>query len=86
MISFSLIDLSVIALFFITVLIIGFISGRKAKNEPDDYLLNGRKVGLFVFILANVSAWYGGILGIGEFTYRYGLEVLPLLVRFFPKA
>ena len=74
MISFSWLDLAVIAFFFVTVLIIGFISGRKAKSEPDEYLLNGRKVGLFVFILSNVSAWYGGILGIGEFTYRYGLE------------
>jgi SSS family solute:Na+ symporter len=74
MISFKLIDLIIISLFFFTVLLIGFISGKKAKNDPDEYLLNGRKVGLFVFILTNVSTWYGGILGIGEFTYRYGLE------------
>jgi SSS family solute:Na+ symporter len=73
MISFSPLDLLIIFLFFFTVLLIGFISGRKAKSDPDDYLLNGRKVGLFVFILTNVSTWYGGILGIGEFTYRYGL-------------
>jgi solute:Na+ symporter, SSS family len=74
MISFKLIDLIIISLFFFTVLLIGFISGKKAKNDPDEYLLNGRKVGLFVFVLTNVSTWYGGILGIGEFTYRYGLE------------
>jgi solute:Na+ symporter, SSS family len=74
MISFKLIDLIVISLFFLTVLLIGFISGKKAKNDPDEYLLNGRKVRLFVFVLANVSTWYGGILGIGEFTYRNGLE------------
>jgi len=35
--------------------------------------LSGRKVGLFLFVLTNVSTWYGGILGVGEFTYRYGL-------------
>ena len=74
MISFKLIDLFIIALFFITVLLIGFISGKKSKNDPEGYLLNGRNVGLFVFVLTNVSTWYGGILGIGEFTYRYGLE------------
>jgi len=28
---------------------------------------------VFLFIATNVSTWYGGILGIGEFTYRYGL-------------
>ena len=74
MISFKPIDLLIIFIFFLTVLLIGFISGKKAKNDPDAYLLNGRKVGLFVFVLTNVSTWYGGILGIGEFTYRYGLE------------
>lgn len=74
MISFKLIDLIIIFLFFITVLLIGIISGRKAKNDPEGYLLDGRNVGLFVFVLTNVSTWYGGILGIGEFSYRYGLE------------
>jgi SSS family solute:Na+ symporter len=28
---------------------------------------------LFLFVAVNVSTWYGGILGVGEFTYRYGL-------------
>ncbi len=73
MISFSSIDFIVIILFFLSVLGIGFISGRKTGNQADDYLLSGRKVGLFLFILTNVSTWYGGILGVGEFTYRYGL-------------
>ncbi len=73
MISFSTSDFLVIIIFFLTVLTIGFISGRKLGTEADDYLLSGRKVGLFLFILTNVSTWYGGILGVGEFTYRYGL-------------
>ncbi|MFZ0452654.1 MAG: sodium:solute symporter family protein [Ignavibacteriaceae bacterium] len=73
MISFSISDYLVIVIFFLAVLTIGFISGRKSGTEADDYLLSGRKVGLFLFILTNVSTWYGGILGVGEFTYRYGL-------------
>jgi SSS family solute:Na+ symporter len=73
MITFSNSDITVIILFFVLVLVIGFIAGRKKTNNPDDYLLGGRKVGLFLFILTNVSTWYGGILGVGEFTYRYGL-------------
>ena len=28
---------------------------------------------MFLFVLINVSTWYGGIIGVGEFTYRYGL-------------
>lgn len=73
MISFNSLDIAIIVFFFGIVLLIGFISGRYTKKEADDYLLSGRKVGLFLFILNNVSAWYGGILGVGEFTYRYGL-------------
>lgn len=73
MISFNSLDITIIILFFGIVLLIGFISGRKTKGEADDYLLSGRKVGLFLFILTNVSTWYGGILGVGEFTYRYGI-------------
>ncbi len=73
MVSFSLSDFIIIFIFFAAVLLFGFYFGRRTKKEANDYLLSGRKVGLFLFILTNVSTWYGGILGIGEFTYRYGL-------------
>ena len=73
MISFNSPDIIIIVIFFGIVLLIGFFSGRFTKAEADDYLLSGRKVGLFLFILTNVSTWYGGILGVGEFTYRYGV-------------
>ncbi|MGD8307046.1 MAG: hypothetical protein PVF17_10355, partial [Ignavibacteria bacterium] len=68
--TLSTYDLLIILLFFLSLLFIGFYSGRKTASNPDDYLLSGRKVGLFLFVLTNVSTWYGGILGVGEFTYR----------------
>ncbi|MBE0570143.1 MAG: sodium:solute symporter family protein [Ignavibacteriaceae bacterium] len=73
MISFSFVDILIVLAFFATVLFIGFYTGRKTKSEADDYLLSGRKLSLFLFVAVNVSTWYGGILGVGEFTYRYGL-------------
>ncbi len=73
MVSFSALDILIIILFFLSVLAIGFWAGRKNETSADDYLLSGRKVGLFLFILTNVSTWYGGILGVGEFTYKYGV-------------
>ena len=73
MISFSLADVLVILLFFASILLIGFYTGRKTTSQADDYLLSGRRLTLFTFVLINVSTWYGGILGVGEFTYRYGL-------------
>ena len=73
MVSFSFLDISIIILFFLSVLAIGFWAGKKHSEEANDYLLSGRKVGLGLFVLTTVSTWYGGILGVGEFTYRYGI-------------
>ncbi len=73
MVTFSVLDIFIIISFFLIVLLIGFWTGKKSGEDADDYLLSGRKVGLFLFILTNVSTWYGGILGVGEFTYRYGI-------------
>lgn len=73
MTSFSPLDLIIIIAFFATVLFIGFYTGRKTVADANDYLLSGRKLSLFLFVAVNVSTWYGGILGVGEFTYRYGL-------------
>jgi SSS family solute:Na+ symporter len=72
-ISFNFFDILVIIFFFAAVIAVGFWAGRKYSNEPDDYLLSGRNVGLKLFVLTTVSTWYGGILGVGEFTYRYGI-------------
>ena len=69
---FSRLDLIILFGFFAAVLLIGFITSRKNQSD-EEYLLAGRKVGLFLFVLTNVATWYGGILGVGEFTYRYGL-------------
>ncbi len=71
MISFSTLDYTLLLLFFAAVLTAGFMARK--QDTAEDYLLSGRKIGLFLFILTNVSTWYGGILGVGEFTYRYGL-------------
>jgi SSS family solute:Na+ symporter len=73
MFSFNYLDIIIIVLFFVSVIFIGFYTGRKTSSEANDYLLSGRNLGLFLFVAVNVSTWYGGILGVGEFTYRYGL-------------
>lgn len=73
MISISAADIAVIAGFFILVLLIGYLAGRKTETDTASYFLAGKKIGLLLFVVTNVSTWYGGILGIGEFSYKYGL-------------
>lgn len=73
MISFNFIDYLIVILFLTLTIAIGFFASRGENKSNDDYLLSGRKVGLTLFILTNVATWYGGILGVGEFSFRYGL-------------
>jgi len=46
----------------------------KGQENPEQYLLAGRRVTLPVFVASLVSTWYGGILGVGEYSYQYGLS------------
>lgn len=71
MVSFSFLDTLIITGFFTVLILIGLLA--KSNASGTDYLLSGRKVGLWLFVFTNVSTWYGGILGVGEFTYRSGL-------------
>jgi SSS family solute:Na+ symporter len=73
MVSFNFADILIILGFFAVVIFIGFYTGRKTTSDAASYLLSERKLSLFLFVTVNVSTWYGGILGVGEFAYRYGL-------------
>jgi SSS family solute:Na+ symporter len=71
-IDFHPLDILIICVYFAALFLIGFL--RKKKNANDDFLLSGRTLTLPMFVMTLVSTWYGGILGVGEFTYEYGLS------------
>lgn len=73
MLTFGFGDYLLIILYFVTAVWIGFRSGRNDKSEAD-YLVMGRRLTLPVFVATLVSSFYGGILGVGEFTYRFGIS------------
>jgi SSS family solute:Na+ symporter len=66
-------DIAVIVLFLGAVLAIGFRASRRGEGAAE-FLLAGRTLTLPIFVMTLVSTWYGGILGVGEFSYRYGLS------------
>src|SRR5215831_17259224 len=74
MIHLALGDVTVIFLYFAGVLFIGYRSARRTNRSEEDFLLAGRSLTLPVFVMTLVSSWYGGILGVGEFSYRYGIS------------
>ena len=72
-IDLSNIDVFIIIAYLVALFLIGFI--RKSKDSSsENYFLSGRRITTPIFIMTLVSTWYGGILGIGEFTYRYGIS------------
>ncbi len=66
-------DYLIILAYFIAVLIIGFKT-KKSDNTAKDYLIAGRMLTLPAFVATLVSSFYGGVLGIGEFTYNFGVS------------
>ena len=67
-------DYFVIVLYFVFIIAIGFFRSKWQQRQEIDYLLAGRRLSLIPFTASVVATWYGGILGIGEFTYLYGFS------------
>ena len=74
-VNLSIEDMALILLYFLGVLFIGFKAKRKGNDAVEEYLLAGRSITLPMLVATLVSTWYGGILGVGEFSYKYGISV-----------
>jgi solute:Na+ symporter, SSS family len=73
MLNLSIFDFLIIIIYFAAILFIGFRT-KKSDNSALDYIVAGRSITLPAFVATLVSTFYGGILGIGEFTFNYGLS------------
>ncbi len=73
MIKLHFLEYLPIGMYLVLLLFIGF---RRRGNPEDevDFLVGGRQLTLPAFVATLVTTWYGGILGVGEFTYRYGIS------------
>ena len=67
-------DVALILLYLAGVLFIGFRAAWRHRGKQDQYLVAGRSLTLPVFVATLVSTWYGGILGVGEFAWSFGLS------------
>jgi len=49
--------------------------GRSTRTTARlDYLLAGRRLTTGPFVATLVATWYGGVLGVGEYSYRFGIS------------
>jgi SSS family solute:Na+ symporter len=67
-------DLILLGLYLAFLLAIGFRHLAGGKKSVDEYLIMGRRLALPGFVASLVSSWYGGILGVGEYSYEHGLS------------
>lgn len=68
-------DSVIILSYIIILLFIGYRAYRRSgSQDTGDFLLNNRSLSLPAFVATLVTTWYGGILGIGEYTYSYGIS------------
>ncbi len=47
---------------------------HSVRQTAASYVLAGRTLTLPAFVASLVSTWYGGVLGVGEFSYRFGIS------------
>jgi len=70
-------DILVFFIFYFCLTFLGFLplilKRINTKSEDLEFIFAGRKLTLPFFVASLVATWYGNILGIGEFVYRYGL-------------
>jgi SSS family solute:Na+ symporter len=68
------IDTWIILLYLFALFAIALIGLRRKADTQENLILAGRRLTLPAFVATLVSTWYGGILGVGEFSYLYGIS------------
>jgi solute:Na+ symporter, SSS family len=71
--NLSLADWLIVAAYLVVLLFLGLRGSRLHASSSTDFMIGGRMLTLPGFVAALVTTWYGGILGVGEFSYMYGL-------------
>lgn len=62
-----------VIIYLILLFALGF-SGKKGDESEESFIIGGRTLTIPAFVATLVTTWYGGILGVGEFSYVYGLS------------
>lgn len=68
------IDIALVAAYALVLLVLAVRLSKAAKGSTADYLVMGRRLTLPSFVATLVATWYGGVLGVGEFSFRYGIS------------
>jgi SSS family solute:Na+ symporter len=65
---------SALPLVIVYAILVLVLSRGRSGSGGIDYLLAGRRLSLPAFVATLVTTWYGGILGTGEWAWRFGVS------------
>jgi len=68
------VDYAIIVGYLVILLWLGLTRRLRRDSSAGDLIIGGRMLTLPAFVASLVSTWYGGILGVGEYTYQHGLS------------
>ncbi len=70
------IDIIIIAAFLAFQFYFGSTARRKRSEKLSalDYLIGSRRLTAPALVATLVTTWYGGVLGVGEYSYKYGVS------------
>ena len=68
------IDLALIIIYILGLFAVAWRGLRDNNSTDENIILAGRRLTLPAFVATLVSTWYGGILGVGEFSYNFGIS------------
>jgi Na+/proline symporter len=68
------VDYGIIIVYLGLLLWLGLARRLRRDSSAADMILGGRMLTLPAFVASLVSTWYGGILGVGEYSFKFGLS------------
>ncbi|MCX7835011.1 MAG: sodium:solute symporter family protein [bacterium] len=74
MLKLNFSDFMIISVFFLISIGIGLLARKSWRKGNLDFFVASRTITLPAFVASTVSSFYGGILGVAEYSYQYGLS------------
>lgn len=68
------VDYIIILVYLVIQMYLGLSRRIRPDSTASELIIGGRVLTLPAFVASLVSTYYGGILGVGEYTYKYGIS------------
>ncbi len=70
------VDILIIALYLVTIVVIGLVLRKKAQQSKDDYLLGGKSIPWYLLGLSNASGMFdiSGTIWLVTLMFVYGIK------------